>query len=102
MRVKLFVLSVLMGLMIKTNGQQGGSTLTLQQSIDLAIKNNTDVKESEFNMQTAGVNYNQAKGNLLPDVTGSVTHGLNQGRSIDPFTNSYINQQVNFANYNLG
>jgi outer membrane protein len=26
---------------------------------------------------------------------------MNQGRSIDPFTNSYINQQVNFANYNV-
>jgi outer membrane protein len=26
---------------------------------------------------------------------------MNQGRSIDPFTNSYVTQQINFANYDI-
>ena len=101
MRVKFFVFSVLMMLMIKTNAQRVAGALTLQQAIETALKNNTEVKQSEFAMQTGRVGYNQAKGNLLPDVTGIISHGINQGRSIDPFTNSYINQQINFANYNL-
>lgn len=101
MRVTFFVFSVLMGLAINASAQQGG-TLTLQQAIDAAVKNNSTVRQSEYNMQTAGVNRRQAMGNMLPDLTGSVNHGINQGRSIDPFTNSYINQQINFASYNLG
>ena len=103
MRVTFFVFCVLMVLTIKTKAQQGtGGTLTLQQAIDLAVKNNATVKQSEFLMETAGVTYKQSKTNMLPDLIGSVSHGINQGRSIDPFTNSYINQQINFANYNLG
>src|SRR5215211_4763415 len=98
MRVKISVFSVLMILMIKIQAQQGtGATLTLQQSIETAIKNNLNVKQSEFLMQTAGVTQRQAKTNLLPDLIANVNHGINQGRSIDPFTNSYINQQVSFA-----
>lgn len=100
MRLKFFVFSVLMGLCIKSGAQQGG-TLTLQQAIDIAVKNNTTVKQSEYNMQTQSVTLRQAKGNMLPDLIGNITHGINQGRSIDPFTNSYINQQINFASYNL-
>lgn len=103
MRVKFSVFGVLMILMMtRTNAQQGtGSTLTLQQSIEIAVKNNIDVRQREFQMQTAGVTQKQARTNLLPDLNGNISHGINQGRSIDPFTNSYINQQINFASYNL-
>jgi outer membrane protein len=100
MRLKFFVFSVLMGLCMRSGAQQGG-TLTLQQAIDIAVKNNTTVRQSEYNMQTQSVTLRQAKGNMLPDLIGNITHGINQGRSIDPFTNSYINQQINFASYNL-
>ena len=37
---------------------------------------------------------------MLPNLNGSATHS-SQGRSIDPFTNSYINEQYNFASYGL-
>jgi outer membrane protein len=75
--------------------------LTLQQVVETALANNFDVLQNGLQMQTAQVNWKQAKLNLLPDLSGSVTHGTNQGRSIDPFTNSYINQNVSFASYSL-
>lgn len=102
MRLKFFVFSVLLGLGAQTSAQQQtGNALNLQQSIEIALKNNATVRASDFRMQTEGVARRQALGNMLPDVTGIVNHGINQGRSIDPFTNSYINQQINFASYNL-
>ncbi len=76
-------------------------TYTLQQCIEIAIANNLEVKRSELQVQTASVNLSQAKSNLLPDLSANVNHGTNQGRSIDPFTNSYVNQNVNYANYSL-
>jgi outer membrane protein len=76
--------------------------LTLQETIDIAIKNNIEVAQTGLSAETAAVNYKQAKANLLPTVNGNITHGINQGRSIDPFTNSYANQKINYASFGLG
>ncbi len=74
---------------------------SLKQCVDTAISNNADVFASRILAQTAGINLQQAKGNMLPDVNGNINHGANQGRSIDPFTNTYINQNVSTGNYSL-
>ncbi len=76
--------------------------LNLQQCVETAISNNLNVKQSELAAQRAGINYNQAKTNLLPSINGNIQQGLNQGRSIDPFTNTYLNQQINYTNYSVG
>jgi outer membrane protein len=87
---------------VVASAQAGDSSrLSLKQSIDIALKNNPQVQQSDFQLQASAVNLKQAKANVLPDLFGNVGHGLNQGRSIDPFTNSYINQGVAFGNYNV-
>jgi len=102
MRVKFFVLSALMGLVMKAGAQQPtGGTLTLQQSIEMAVKNNTTVKQTEYLMETAGITYKQSKTNMLPDVSVNVFHGKSNGRRIDPSTNTYANTQFSYANYDL-
>src|SRR5688572_3510432 len=75
---------------------------TLKQAVDTAIANNLLVKQSDLEMQNASINYKQARNNRLPDLFLNMNHGLNQGRSIDPFTNSYASQNISYGNYNLG
>ena len=75
--------------------------LTLKQSVEIAIASNAAVKQAEFQKEVAGVNLNQAKGNFIPQVNGSINHSLNSGRSIDPANNGYINSSLTSANYNL-
>jgi len=75
---------------------------TLQQCIDTAIKNNIEVRQSRLLSDAASVRYKQSKTNLLPDLNGNVSYGNNQGRSIDPFTNTYVNQNISYSNYGLG
>lgn len=75
--------------------------LSLQQCVELAIANNLELKQAEIQAASAGIDYRQSRNNLLPSVNGMVEHGLNQGRSIDPFSNSYLNQNINYANYGL-
>ena len=77
------------------------NSITLQQAVETGIKNNLDVRQSDLRMQTAAVNLRQAKANVFPSLEGFANHGINQGRSIDPFTNSFVNQSVNFAGYGL-
>ncbi|GAO44378.1 TolC family protein [Flavihumibacter petaseus] len=75
--------------------------LTLQQCVDIALRNNLDLKQTEITAAGTALDYKQAKNNLLPFFSGNVEHGLNQGRSIDPFSNTYLNQNINYANWGL-
>jgi len=74
---------------------------TLQQCIQLALKNNATVQHSEITSETQKANLQQARGNMLPTLNGNIDHGISQGRGIDPFTNTYANQNISFANYGL-
>ena len=74
-------------------------TLTLQQAIETGIRNNIDVLQSELLMQKADISYKQSRSNMLPDLNVNANQGTNYGRSIDPFTNTYIDQKVGFGNY---
>ena len=75
---------------------------TLQQCIDSALARNLTIKQRGLQTETASVNAGQAKANLLPGASAGVDHGIQQGRSIDPFTNAYVNQRVNYAGYFAG
>jgi outer membrane protein len=77
------------------------NTMTLKEAIETGIKNNIDVLQSNLQMQKADINYKQSKANMLPNLNADANHGTNHGRSIDPFTNSFIDQNVNYANYGL-
>ena len=75
---------------------------TLQQCIDSALKNNIIVQQRFLLMQSAQIDWRQTKSNLLPSMIGSVFHGTSQGKSIDPSSNNYVNQNLNYANYQVG
>ena len=38
---------------------------------------------------------------MLPFISGNINHGISQGKTIDPFTNSYVNQNLSYADYGL-
>ncbi|MDB5196726.1 MAG: TolC family protein, partial [Flaviaesturariibacter sp.] len=76
-------------------------TYTLQQCIDTALANSIPVQQVGLQSQAAAIQLNQSRNNVLPDLSADVFHGLNQGRSIDPNSNSYVNQSLNFASYQL-
>lgn len=75
---------------------------TLEEAIAIALANSNEIRTSALAVESAGVAYGQTKLNLFPTINGNISHGMNQGRSIDPFTNSYVNQSITYGNYNLG
>lgn len=74
---------------------------TLQSAIDTALAKNIEVKQNALLAEQAQVFLKQSRTNLLPDLNATFNHGINQGRSIDPFTNQFVNQTVNFAGYGI-
>lgn len=77
------------------------NTMSLKQCVETALSNNTLVKQSGLRADAAGVNLRQSKDNLLPAINGNFNYGFNQGRSVNPLTNSYINQKLNSSNVGL-
>jgi outer membrane protein len=75
--------------------------MTLQQCIDIALKNNADVQHREITSDIDKNNWQGAKGYMIPRLNGDVSHGINTGRNIDPYTNTYANQTVRYGNYSL-
>lgn len=71
--------------------------LNLQECIDIAIENNLNVKRSRLDVESARAGLLQSKGSLLPNANVNGNYGFNWGRSIDPTTNQFINQQIQFA-----
>lgn len=69
--------------------------LNLSTCIQIALKNNLDVQKSGIQSDNAHINLLQSRENILPILNANIQHGVNEGRSINPFTNSYINQQNN-------
>ena len=97
--LKGFVLVSLFGLAQDTTHTY--NALTLKQSVEIAIANNATVKTAEFQKEYASISLTQAKGNLIPQLNGSINHNLNSGRSINTANNTYINSSLTTANYSL-
>lgn len=95
------LLLLLVGLQVTSVAQEKKS-LSLQQCVDSALSRNIRVRQAGLLEQSADVARDQAKLNRLPVANANIFHGINEGRSIDPFTNGYVNQQINYASYGLG
>ena len=96
----IFIMALVINCAVYSQSEQERS-FTLNECISIALENNLNLKSTELVANSAGVNFKQSKANLLPSLNGAYNIGVNNGRSIDPFTNSYINQELTFSNANL-
>lgn len=95
--IRLCLIAILFS--VQAFAQQG--KMSLKQCVETAINNNITVQQTGLRAEAADINLKQAKSNLLPDLNGSFGYGFNQGRNVDPLTNSYINQQLTSSNVGL-
>lgn len=76
-------------------------TYSLQQCVDIAIRNNPTVKQAELTMESNKIYWQQARSSMLPDISGGASRSIYNGKSINPYTNTYVTQQYTADNYNL-
>ncbi len=81
---------------------QTDSVLSIQQCVDIAIKNNLDVKKSELQMERLNLSYKQAKEYLLPTLNGQGSYNFTTGRYVDPTTSNPVTTSSQGGNYSLG
>lgn len=99
--MKKIITLVLLTVFVKAYSQDTPTRLNLNQCIEIAIKNNLTVQRSAIETENARLTWKQARYNMLPTVNANITHGLNQGRSIDPLTNTYVAQEATYASPSL-
>lgn len=77
------------------------SLFTLQQCIDVALRNNINVRQRELNLAGAEADRFQSRMNVLPSVNGQITNNYNTGFAINPITNT-TQRDVTFRSNNFG
>lgn len=95
----ILIISVFIFQQVVAQNQAG--QLSLRTCIETAIAYNLQVRQTAYQLATDKTSLQQAKAGRLPSLNGNIAHGINQGRSIDPFTNSYVNSEITQANYGI-
>jgi outer membrane protein len=80
---------------------QTDSVLSVRQCVDIAIKNNLDVRKSELQMERLDVGYKQAKEYMLPSLNGQGTYNFITGRNFDNTTGNTVTTSTKNGNYSL-
>ncbi|NOS94246.1 MAG: TolC family protein [Cyclobacteriaceae bacterium] len=87
-------------LVVNASLAQEKKVYTLKECVEIALRNNLAVKRSELGLKSADINLDQSRYTMLPTLNVSGSYGSNFGRSIDPTTNSFIDQKIDNSNLN--
>lgn len=79
---------------VLSSNAQNNSKWSLQKCIDYALEHNISIKQNQLQTSILENNLVQSKWNRAPGVNASGSHNYNIGRNIDPFTNSFKNQNI--------
>lgn len=74
---------------------------SLEQCLDTALLTNYSIRTSQIKSSISEFNVKSSKQTLLPSFNGGVTHGFNWGQTIDPFTNEFASNRVQYDNFYL-
>ncbi|SMO71171.1 TolC family protein [Solitalea koreensis] len=76
--------------------------LSLEKCVSYALEHNLNIKQSRFNEALSDQDLRQSKYNLIPSLNGQASQNFNKGRSINPQTNIYVDQNLNSNNFFIG
>jgi outer membrane protein len=79
---------------------QAQTTLSLRECVDLLAKNNLIYQQSTLQAEAAQAQLRQTKSQMLPQIGFGASQSVNIGRSIDQYTNAYIDQV--YGNNSMG
>lgn len=99
--------SILIILLTLSSSVFSQEMLTFKDCLELALKENLDIKTALNEQQIAKVQYHSSYGKLLPNLFGSFENKNSWGRDVDPNSNLFINTDIKSyvgylnATYNL-
>lgn len=73
----------------------------LKRAVEFAVANNISVKQADVQQRIAALNFKQSRLQQIPTVNITGSAGVYGGRSIDPTTNQFTNQQILSTQFGL-
>jgi outer membrane protein len=95
---RLLILLSLFGISLFSLGQEKWD---LRKCVDYALKNNISVQQADVQARIVALTYEQSKLSQYPAVSFQNSGGYQFGRSIDPSTNLFTNQEILTTNHSL-
>lgn len=93
---------LLIGLLaVCTAGYTQSPDWSLLKCVEYARNNSLLLKQAEYNVALAQATEKQSRMQRLPDLNGSARYGYQFGRTIDPTTNSFIEQSFGSGGLSL-
>jgi outer membrane protein len=86
---------------IPVQGQAQQEIWSLDKCIQYAIEHNISINQKVLNNKLLDIDLAQSKASLLPSLNASASQGYSFGRSVDPYTNDYIEQNVGSSNFSV-
>ena len=80
---------------------QTDKPLSLEACIQYAIENNINVRQNQLTQAQTAAQLKQSKLERLPSLNAGAGQGFRFGRSIDPFTNEFVQQTIRSNNFSL-
>lgn len=75
--------------------------LTFDECLEIAFKENLSIKEALLTENLSEIQYNLNRSTLLPSINSSMSNNYSYGRSIDPYSNTFINTQFKSYSGNI-
>ncbi|WP_017258771.1 TolC family protein [Pedobacter arcticus] len=95
-------LFVLLAISVATNVfAQGGETVTLKQAVDIALQNNLQIKQAQFQSAITDENLKQSKFELYPSLNSSFSANKRFGLYFDQTSGGITSESSNTASGNL-
>lgn len=74
---------------------------TLEKCINYAYENNIRIKQQELNAKYSKNTLIQSKAGALPSLNANASHNYNFGRSVDPYTYDFTENNIQSNNFSL-
>jgi outer membrane protein len=76
--------------------------ISLNECIDIALKNNIQIKQDSLSIKISDENLAQSKAMIFPSLNGNINHAYNFGQVLDPYTNQFASSKVLSDNLGIG
>ncbi len=101
MRLSKYILTLLfLAGVFAAQAQQQGTSYSLQQCVAIAIKNNLTVQQDSLTAQQNRIGFLQSEENLLPNISGTASRSIANGRSLST-SGLYTNSSQTTDNYGV-
>lgn len=80
---------------------KGQERITLEQAVDITLKNNLQIKQAQLSESLSEENLKETKLYFYPTLNAGAGVNFNFGRSVDPLSYEFVNQQITNTNGSL-